>query len=197
MKRIPVLRFHESEFIGKRFDATNIHEFMGSFKEKTLYIIDEGGIQKNHPQVNVYQHLAKTYELWVDSGPRETGDIVDLVFSGVERIVIRPSLWQEIDLKNVRNMTGHQLFQLYEISVEERDSMEHTISLVETFDGVVVYIQGDWKQRRFKSEQDVKRIAHMAESYVYDSSDEHADTWEKYGFTGMLVDHEYFMESLR
>ena len=197
MKVIPVVRIHEFIQFGKRFDGSRIHDLMEETKEKTLYIIDEAGIRKNNPLVNIYQKLASRYELWVDSGPRESGDVVDLVFSGVQRIIIRPSLWNGIDLNNVRNMTDQMLVELHELSVENRESKDMGISVVNEYDGVAIYIDGDWKQRRFANEEMVKKNANRPESFVYEHDGLNQKTWEQYGFTGMLVDIEHIRSVLK
>jgi hypothetical protein len=197
MKVIPVVRIHEFKQFGKRFDRSRIHDLMEKTKEKTLYIIDEAGIRKNNPLVNIYQKLASSYELWVDSGPRESGDIVDLVFSGVKRIVIRPSLWKEIDLNNVRNMTDQMLVELHELSVENRDSIDRGISVINEYDGLVIYIDGEWKQRRFTNEEMVKKNANRPESFVYEHDGLNHKTWEQYGFTGLLVDIEHIRSVMK
>jgi len=194
MKIIPVVKVHKLLTFGKRFDRSRVDMFMDALDEKILYLIDEIGIKKNNPQVNVYQQLASTYELWVDSGPRDSGDVVDLVFSGVKTIVIRPSLWQEIDMKNVRSMTDHPLLGLQEVIVEDRRSIDDSLSLIGFYDGMIVSIIGEWNQRRFKNEEAVKSIATRDESYVYESAGLNKKTWEHYGFTGMLVDNEFINE---
>jgi uncharacterized protein related to proFAR isomerase len=197
MKKIPVMWLHGSLSFQKHVESTSVNTSMEKTKDKTIYLIDETGIKKNHPQLDVYQHLASRYELWVDAGPRDTDDIVDLVFSGVNRVVLRPWLWQEEGIDAVRTMTDLQLLQLQEVSVENRQSLERSVSLIDTYDGVVVYILGDWKKRRFINEEMVKSIAHHDESYIYEPEGANQLIWEQYGFTGLLFDSDYRDEVLR
>jgi len=188
MKRIPVVKLTEQVAFQKHFDRSSIDALMEQIDDTTVYIIDDAGIKKNHPQVNIYQQLATRYELWVDAGPRHTGDMIDIVFTGVKRVIIRPWIWKEVGFGKVRSMTDHQLLQLSEASVVDRQSIERSVSVMDEFDGIIVYIIGDWKKRRFKNEEMLKALAQRDEAYVYEPAGLHESTWDNYGFTGMLYD---------
>jgi len=96
--------------------SKDIRDILDRLQGSIIYVFDEDGIKRNHPNVSLYQRLTNIAELWVDAGPRTVGDIVDDVFSGAQRIVIRPDLWVELDLHTVVDLTENELMALYHSS---------------------------------------------------------------------------------
>ena len=56
--------------------------------EKKLYIYDSDAIKKGKPNIQFYQKLSGSYEILVDAGPRDIGDVVDYLTAGAETIIL-------------------------------------------------------------------------------------------------------------
>jgi len=193
MDVIPVVHL-KYQILSKTKKSTSVRALLDDLSLSSVYLYDEQGITKNHPQVGFYQKLSKVYELWVDAGPRDVGDIVDTVFSGAKKIVLRPSYWVEPDLTTIRDLTDHQLFCHYDVDVTQRtEKIGHHIPDYD-FDGIVVFVHGDWKKRRFATEEKIKNLAKKENAFVYALNSKDQSYWKSIGFNGMLVDINHFPE---
>ncbi len=85
-----------------------------SKKDSMLYLLDLDGISYDRPNYELYQLLAEWFVLWIDMGPRVSGDVVDDVFAGAERVTVRPELFYDINIDVVRQMTECPVFQFLE-----------------------------------------------------------------------------------
>lgn len=59
-----------------------------------VYVVDRQGVQRNKPDIELYQDVAGEAELWVDAGPRYAEDVVDLFVAGADHVVAR---WHTLD----------------------------------------------------------------------------------------------------
>jgi len=193
MDVIPVVRLNH-QIVFKKKESADVRALLDDHSLTSVYLYDEQGVLKNHPQVDFYQKISKVYDLWVDAGPRDVGDIVDTVFAGANKIVLRPSYWMEPDVKTIRELTDHQLFCHYDIEVTQRE--ENRIYHIPDydFDGIIVFVHGDWKKRRFVIEEKIKNLAKNENAFVYAPGSKNQTYWESVGFNGMLVDIEQFPE---
>ena len=83
MEIIPMIFLKNEKLINTKLSkAKHFNNVLEKTSESTLYILDNDGIEKNKPNLNLYQELSKSYILWVDAGPRNIGDVVDLVIAG-------------------------------------------------------------------------------------------------------------------
>ncbi|MFO8078507.1 MAG: hypothetical protein R6U21_07705 [Thermoplasmatota archaeon] len=193
MDVIPIIHL-KHQILFKKKETASVRALLDKHSLSSVYLYDEQGILKNHPQVDFYQKLSKVYELWVDAGPREVGDIVDIVFSGAKKIVLRPSSWVETDVKTIRDLTDHQLFCHYDIDVTQREeNMRYPLPDYD-FDGIIVFVHGDWKKRRFATEEKIKNLAKKNHAFVYTSDYQDQSFWKSVGFKGILVDIDHFPE---
>jgi len=187
MDVIPLLHLRQ-QILSKETDISSVRKLLDDHSLSSLYIFDEQGILKNRPSVDFYQGISKIYELWVDAGPRETGDIVDLVFSGVKNIILRPSIWIERTIESVRDLTEHPVFCQYTVDVTQRNPVCDQYIPMDDFDGVIVLIHGDWDNRRFSVEEKIKQLAKKKNSYVLSSDYSKQSYWKSIGFDGVLID---------
>jgi len=103
MEFVPVL------YLSKTFNRNEVSplHLRGIMKKQgfsELYVIDEQGVRRNEPRYAFYQRFSPLFNLWVDTGPRGIGDVVDDIFSGAKRIIIRENLWTEDSLSQIRIM---------------------------------------------------------------------------------------------
>ncbi|MCI4351518.1 MAG: HisA/HisF-related TIM barrel protein [Thermoplasmata archaeon] len=53
-----------------------------------LYVVDLDGIEHGAPQLDFLQEIARGLELWVDAGPKNAGEVADILVAGATRAVI-------------------------------------------------------------------------------------------------------------
>ena len=53
-----------------------------------LYVVDLDGIERSAPQLDYLQELARGTELWVDAGPKNGGEVADIIIAGASHAVI-------------------------------------------------------------------------------------------------------------
>ena len=154
-----------------------------------LYIIDELGIKKNKPQYNFYQRFSSIFDLWVDTGPRDIGDVVDGVFSGAKRIIIRLDLWTEDSLTSIREITDQDVF--IAVDVNHINALFERRLLFDEADGVVLFVT-DKNTLKFKLESDINQLIKETSVYVFDvEKNEHI--WSSKDIKGFLRDINHYL----
>lgn len=60
-------------------------------RHEALYLVDAPGLEANKADVELVQELAEEApdEVWVDGGPRVSGDVMDLLIAGAGHVVVR------------------------------------------------------------------------------------------------------------
>ena len=106
MEIIPLLTMKKRNIQNKNYKE--ILEKIGD--DQLIYIYDLDGIEKDKPNLCTFQKLSKTHLLWIDSGPRDLGDVVDSFMSGVEAVTLRDDLWKNIFLENIREITENKIY---------------------------------------------------------------------------------------
>jgi phosphoribosylformimino-5-aminoimidazole carboxamide ribonucleotide (ProFAR) isomerase len=66
------------------FDATD-HLFA---KYHRIYVVDIEGVRFRRPQFEFLQELAQGKEMWVDAGPRNVDEVMDVIVAGGTRAVV-------------------------------------------------------------------------------------------------------------
>jgi uncharacterized protein related to proFAR isomerase len=154
-----------------------------------LYIVDEQGIERNQPQYDFYQRISPLLDIWVDTGPRTMEDVVDEIFAGAKRVIIRLNLWMEESLTQIHELTDHDIFlavdnnQMYQL-------YSHPI-LYEEADGLVVFMTSGMKTD-FKSESILTQVMRYKPIYIFDSK-ENETYWASKKINGLLQDINLFM----
>ena len=85
MEIIPVITMEKREISKKQ--SKFLKKYLDErARQKPLYILDLFGINKDKPNLCTYQKLSKDFELWIDSGPRNLGDVVDIFMAGANAV---------------------------------------------------------------------------------------------------------------
>ena len=102
-----------------------------------VYVIDIDGCKKNSPNLDFYKKVKGN--IWVDSCPRNIGDLMDLVIVGIERITI----W-DMNEKNIKELK--EIFE-GDIFVGSKDTKK-AVDIVKKYDfnGVVIEENQDCKE---------------------------------------------------
>lgn len=161
-------------------------------KEKKLYILDVYGIKKNKPHLTLYQKLSKNFDIWVDNGPRDTGDVVDVFMTGATSITLRTETWPllEPDVENIREISENKIFQLIKPS-ETNYTMKNIISNV---DGYVIFTEEKTEINDFKTDYYFKQFIAKNKTYIYENNIKRLKQWIERKITGILVDLKNYQE---
>jgi hypothetical protein len=164
--------------------SKDIRDILDRLQGSIIYVFDEDGIKRNHPNVSLYQRLTNIAELWVDAGPRTVGDIVDDVFSGAQRIVIRPDLWVELDLHTVVDLTENELMALYHSS-DIQKGIPYDMVFTQSH-GVVLQFDEESTPLDFKMNSIIKQICKVKTTYILDTRKQQMEKWDTFGITAVF-----------
>ncbi|OYT29068.1 hypothetical protein B6U98_03390 [Thermoplasmatales archaeon ex4572_165] len=188
MKYVPVL-FLPSDDQKISLNAIDLKNHMEKEGFTDLYVIDELGIKKNKPHYKFYQRFSTLFDLWVDTGPRDIGDVVDDIFSGTKIIIIRLDLWTENSLKSIREVTDHEIYVA--IDLNSISSLYESRLFFDEADGVVLFVT-DNNTLRFKLESDINQLIKDTSVYVFDmEKNEHI--WSSKDIKGFLRDINHYL----
>jgi uncharacterized protein related to proFAR isomerase len=164
--------------------SVEIKKFISDYaKEKTLYIIDYDGIAKNKPNVDIYQRLSSLYYIWVDGGPRSSGDVVDFVMAGANKVTIRYDIGFDIDIDHLRELTECKLY----LFVKESSLKENFKSFpINIFDGAVIMLEKAGFDIGFVSASYLKNLAINNNIYLFNSDIRPNSLWEEVGISGIF-----------
>ena len=178
-----------SKYHKKGVSLVQLKECMQREEFTDLYVVDEQGITKNEPQYEFYQRFSSLYNLWVDTGPREIGDVVDDIFSGANKIVIRGDLWRDKSLDHIREMTHHDIYLAFDGKMIGR--MTEKQHLLDAADGVILFITEE-ARLSFSDEAEVSRLIRKKPMYVFDESC-NEKKWKEKDIKGLLQDIAMYM----
>ena len=86
MEIIPLIRMEKRKILD---DALSDNVLEQIDEEQIIYILDMDGIEKDKPNLCIYQRLSKSHDLRIDNGPRNLGDVVDATMAGATDITLR------------------------------------------------------------------------------------------------------------
>lgn len=111
MKIIPLINIKKRKIVKLNYkNFENINTLLENYKDEYLYILDHDGILKNRPNLCTFQKLSKNHDLWVDTGPRVVGDIVDSVIAGASIITIRKELINLNESSNINEILENDIY---------------------------------------------------------------------------------------
>jgi uncharacterized protein related to proFAR isomerase len=183
MEIIPLITIKNRKILNSEEKLKQLNE------EQRLYINDIDGIEKDKPNLCTFQRLSKTQEIWVDSGPRDLGDIVDVFFAGASAIIIRMHLFPKIDISKIREISENKIFAFIDFDQKTADCVYND------FDGLINFTKREKFEHDFKyggilKQHTTKKIV----VFVYDSDIANINYWKYLGSTNFLVDLDNFEE---
>jgi hypothetical protein len=155
-------------------------------KDVNIYVLDTDGIEKDKPNLCLYQKLSKSHALWVDTGPRVLGDIVDVIMAGATNITVRKNLWHELDVSSIKEITENKIYA--GIDLKSQDGRNTEIFPFYDVDGLVVFDGKTQVERDFKYGGFLKNLCIKHEVYAYERDLKNINYWKNLGVTGLLVD---------
>ncbi len=188
MIKIPFLELKKRKIVLKdrAGSADDSDLFEKIYKYGKIYFLDQDGINKNKPNYCTYQRLSSSAELWVDAGPRDIGDVVDLIMSGVSKIVIREELWSELDFQSIKKYTEIEIYKL--ITNFEEDKHKPIFSDTD-FNGLIILGEKSIA-KKLQETHKTKKSDENNKIYVYITNKQNATYWKEYKVDGLIINIE-------
>lgn len=184
MEYVPLIYLNGEKHTSK--EKKYIDEILDIDKFKIIYIIDEFGLKKNKPNLSIYQKLSNTFELWIDGGPRNLGDFVDMVLVGALKITIRRNLWMDFSIESIREISENKLFLNVDLNIPEKLNDDNHFTA--NFDGLVFFNNTNQIRNGFKKLSLLKKICLKNNLYVYELNPKNIQYWKRMGVVGLLID---------
>ena len=184
MEIIPCISLKNYKILNYSISLSNISQFIKD--EEKLYILDLDGIEKDKPNLCTFQKISPNYQIWVDCGPRNIGDIVDIFMTGANSVTIRRTLCPSLNIFEIKDISENEVYQ--NIDFQNYKNYNNNNLFLKDYDGFVNF------NGRQDIEQDVKfgeylnTIHTKNKIYCYENNVSNISFWQKYGITGLLVD---------
>ena len=168
-------------------DALSAEDFLKQVEEgKQIYVLDLDGIKKDKPNLCNYQKLSSSYNLWIDNGPRDLGDVVDAFMAGATDITLRKNLGKIIEINDIREITENKIY----VNI---DFVKQPLSAVEELyyhaaDGLVTFNSKDKIEADLKYADLLKTMKSKNRIYSYETTLLNQKYWEAKGVEGILID---------
>jgi len=149
--------------------------------EKTIYVLDLYGINKDKPNLNTYQKLSRDFDIWIDSGPRNIGDIVDNFLAGATAVTLREKYWSNIDVAQIREISENKIYM-------NLDSNDLEILKYYDSDGLVNFKTREKIEHDLELNYLLKQITSKKDVFSYEKDVKNITYWKHCGIKGLLVD---------
>jgi uncharacterized protein related to proFAR isomerase len=191
MEIIPLIKLKKRKILG-HFNSSPKEILKEIDENEKIYILDLDGIEKDKPNLCTFQKLSDSYDLWVDFGPRNIGDIVDAVMTGTTAMTLRMPLWSKIEISEIRNITENKIFT--GIDFESQDKYDFGDLYIQLSDGLVTFNSRELIESSFKNSDFLKTIGMKQKIYTYESDFKNSYYWKRFGVNGLLVDLDKIKE---
>jgi hypothetical protein len=187
MDIIPLVMMKKRKMLGN-LSKKEIFEIIP--EDQIIYILDSDGIDKDKPNLCMFQESSSDYQLWVDFGPRNLGDIVDVFMAGVERATIRPKLWPNLNIAEIRDISDNKIFIHIDIGTDQNTA--------EVFDygsdGLVNLNGKEIIENNFKHSDYLRQYGLKNELYCYENDPKNINYWKALGVKTLLVNVDKYMD---
>ena len=191
MELIPLIKLKKQRILD--YPKSLIKDFLKEFDEnQKIYILDLDGIDKDKPNLCTFQRLSNSYDLWVDFGPRNLGDVVDAVMAGANAITLRKPLWPNINLSDIKDITENKIFT--NIEFEFKGRYDFRDMHLQQIDGFVNFFTREKIESSFQDSDYFKTIGMKNKIYTYESNMKNLSYWKGFGIKGLLIDFDKIKE---
>ena len=73
--------------------------------KKKYYVKDMKALKGKEPNLKWYMKYCDLVEMWIDANPRNTNDVIDLLMTGADKVVLNPKFLTEKELKEILEMS--------------------------------------------------------------------------------------------
>lgn len=188
MDIIPLINLKKRNMVQNREDSQqSFNELLEQIdKEDEIYILDTDGIEKDKPNLCLYQKISEQRKIWADGGPRVLGDVVDAVMAGATKITLRKNLWPNLDISSIKEITECEVY--FNIDLNTLNKFNMGTYLPYNIDGLVIFHNKNQIESDFKSVSYLKNLCTKYKIFAYESELENLYYWKTLGITGLLVD---------
>ncbi len=181
MDLIPLIHMKNRKIHAEKTEiSVPLKEFLKKVdEEKKIYILDLDGIEKDKPNLCTYQRLSDAYELWVDFGPRNIGDIVDATMAGATDITLRRNLCPQLNISDIRELSENKIYS----NIDFAEELSYNDA-----DGLVNFNTREELEANFKHSGLFKGTTLKRKIYSYESDPKNCSYWKRFGVEGLLVD---------
>ena len=181
MEIIPLIyMINRKIHLGKNGEAVSFQEFLKRAEGKQkVYILDLDGIEKDKPNLCTYQRMSSFHEIWVDSGPRDLGDVVDATMAGATDITLRKELCPQLTMAEIKEIIENKIY------VNLRNNSRLSF---ENIDGVVNFKSREETEKDYNYRASLKNMGVKSKAYSYESDSRSRSYWEYFNAEGLLVD---------
>jgi len=188
MEIIPLIYFKERKiYIEKNSEPLSIKDFLLRYEKlKKIYLFDIDGIEKDKPNLCTYQRFSGLYEIWVDNGPRNIGDIVDSTTAGATDITIRPKIFANLKVSDIKEITENKIYSIYETN--------SLLNKPAQTDGLVNFYSIKELDSDLKSKSNLLEMISKSNSYSYITNIAEESYWKRIGANGLIIDLKRYEE---
>lgn len=193
MEFLPFIKFYRGKIIlsnGEKISYDDLLDLMDV--DNRLYIYDFDAIKRDKPNLNLYQKLSASYEIWVDAKPGDELDVVDFLTAGASTLVLRDEDPLKFDINKIRELTDLKILKNLDNNFKEFGGFHFDFS--NDYDGFVLIEADVFKIKGFKFEGFVKKIAKDNDFFVYDTDSKNITYWRRLGVQNFLVPIEKIKE---
>ncbi len=182
MEIIPCVTLKNFKIMNNSISVTNISEYIK--EDELLYILDLDGIEKGKPNLCTFQKLSSKYQLWVDCGPRNIGDVVDIFMTGATIITIRRTLNPSFRISDIRDISDNKVY--LNIDFKDYKNYGNDDLFLKEYDGFVNFKSREEIERDFKFGDYLNKMQNKI--YCFENNPKNNSFWERFGAIGLLVD---------
>jgi hypothetical protein len=192
MKIIPLIHIKQNKIVNSDFNKLeNIKNLIDKYEDDTIYLLDHDGINKNRPNICLFKKLSKKHNLWIDTGPRVIGDIVDTVIAGASKITIRKDLLNNVNTSTINEILENEIYMKIDPDFYQYTN-DHILKI--NFNGYVILNDEKKFNYDFKDQSYIKKIIKNTKTYFYIKNKELIRFTNKFNFEGFLIDIEKIKE---
>lgn len=189
MKLLPAIHLYKKEIhdkrTGKVIPLNTLFDIIPS--DEKVYVYDQDGIEKDKPNLYLYQKLSERYDLWIDSSPRVLGDVVDMLMAGATALTIRQDAWKNIDISSIKEITENDVFLYADCS--STSSVKPPTTSIGHETGVVLFINESDTRIDFCATSYLAKVEKRGcKLYVYDLAFEHIKYWKHKQIMGLITE---------
>ena len=195
MNLIPLLKTEEYR---KPKQIADFFELVTAKKQKisSVYLLDKNGVKKNQPALSLHQYAHRWFNTIVDAGCQHVGDVVDILLTGAQIVVIRPNLWRERDLLSIRDISESELYLWYDPKENTKTSFFST-TLSNQADGLILYFDHVRSPLSFDIRENINKLISVytkEKIIVFDSFKIHQREIQALGLNSIIIDFNEFQE---
>jgi len=186
MEIIPLITLRKRTILDTDQKTTDTKEISQINEDDKIYILDKDGIEKDKPNLCLFQNISNTYQLWIDSQPVDLGDVVDSFMTGATTITIRKNLLKKTNLERIREITENQIF--FGVDLKDIDEINEKKHVLKEVDGIVVLNNKEFIESESRYASFLRNLCSINKTYAYESDHSNIFFWKDKGVSGLLVD---------